>query len=272
MPVYRYGKSYPHDAGAPSVAVENISVQYNGHKALDGITFELVRGERVAVVGPNGAGKSTLFKVLAGVLAPQTGRVRLYGGEPSQHICVGYVPQRSQIDLTFPATVRDVVLMGRYGKIGLLRWPGRRDHRLVEECLQVVNMVHLAHRQIGELSGGQQQRVFVARALAQEAEIMLMDEPFTGLDVSSQEDIMHILDELTRRHVTVLVATHDLNQAASCFTRVMVLNHRLVAFGPPDEVFTSDLLREAYGDQLRLVETANGALALSNIGCCGGQQ
>ena len=99
-----------------------------------------------------------------------------------------------------------------------------------------------------------------------------MDEPFTGLDVSSQEDIMHILDELSRRHVTVLVATHDLNQAASCFTRVMVLNHRLVAFGPPDAVFTSDLLREAYGDQLRLVETANGTLALSNIGCCGGQQ
>jgi len=174
--------------------------------------------------------------------------------------------------MTFPVNVRDVVMMGRIGQMVLFRWPRRRDCQLVQECLDVVKATNLANRQIGELSGGQQQRIFIARALAQEAEIMLMDEPLTGLDVNSQEDILDILDELRRRNVTVLIATHDLNQAAKCFDRVMLLNRRLIGLGYPDEVFTSKLLKEAYGDQLRLVETTNGVMAFSDTACGGGEE
>ena len=261
-----------HDITVPSVAVIGVSVQYNGALALDQVSFALQTGERIAVVGPNGAGKSTLFKVIAGILRPNRGQVHLFGDVPERHICVAYVPQRSLVDVTFPVDVRDVVLMGRVGKLGLLRRPGRADLDLVRECLEFVGMASLAKRQIGELSGGQQQRVFIARALAQEAEIMLMDEPLTGLDANSQEDILHILDELRRRRVTVMIATHDLNQAARCFDRVMLLNHRLIGYGRPEDVFTPQLLAQAYGDQLRLVETAGGTIALNDTCCCGGEE
>lgn len=263
------GKRYVHDAQAPSVSVRGVTVQYDGARALDEVSFELVRGERVAVVGPNGAGKSTLFKVIAGVLQPTRGQVTLFGAEPQRHICVGYVPQRSQVDMSFPVNVRDVVTMGRTGRLGLLRWPTRRDHQLVQESLELVAMADLASRQIGELSGGQQQRVFIARALAQGAEIMLMDEPLTGLDVNSQEDILRILNELHRRGVTVLVATHDLNQAARCFDRVMLLNRRLIGLDYPDKVLNATLLWQAYGEQLRLVETKDGAMVFSDTACSG---
>jgi manganese/iron transport system ATP-binding protein len=234
------------------------------------VSFEVQKGERVAVIGPNGAGKSTLFKVLAGVLTPAAGRVSLYGGAPEEHICVGYVPQRSQVDLSFPASVSDVVMMGRAGRLGLFRWPGRRDRRMVRECLDLGEMGDLADRQIGELSGGQQQRVFIARALAQEAEIMLMDEPFSGLDANSQEGILAILNELQRRRVTVLVATHDLNQASTCFDRVMMLNHRLIGYGLAEEVFVDERLREAFGDQIRLVQADGRLIVIGEAGCCGG--
>jgi manganese/iron transport system ATP-binding protein len=263
------GKRYVHDVQAPSISAKGVTVQYDGTRALDEVSFELERGERVAVVGPNGAGKSTLFKVIAGVLQPTHGQVTLFGVEPQKHICVGYVPQRSQVDMSFPVNVRDVVMMGRIGQLGVLRWPTRRDRQLVQESLELVAMADLASRQIGELSGGQQQRVFIARALAQGAEIMLMDEPLTGLDVKSQEDILHILDELHRRKVTVLVATHDLNQAAHCFDRVMLLNRRLIGLDYPDKVFTSVLLWQAYGDQLRLVETKGGMMVFSDTACSG---
>jgi ABC-type Mn2+/Zn2+ transport system ATPase subunit len=262
-------ETFVHDTKAPSILAEGLTVLYDGTPALDDISFEVARGERIAVVGPNGAGKSTLFKVIAGVLRLSHGRVTLFGGEPEKHICVGYVPQRSQVDMSFPVTVRDVVMMGRAGRLGVLRWPARRDRQLVQESLELVAMADMASRQIGELSGGQQQRVFIGRALAQGAEIMLMDEPLTGLDINSQEDILHILDELRHREVTVLVATHDLNQAARCFDRVMLLNHRLVGFGYPDRVFTSVLLNQAYGDQLRLVETKGGVMVFSDTACSG---
>ena len=263
------GKRHVHDAQAPSVSVKGVTVQYDGTRALDEVSFELVRGERVAVVGPNGAGKSTLFKVIAGVLQPTHGQVTLFGAEPRKHICVGYVPQRSQVDMRFPVNVRDVVTMGRTGRLGLLRWPTRHDRQLVQESLEMVGMADLASRQIGELSGGQQQRVFIARALAQGAEIMLMDEPLTGLDVNSREDILHILNELHRRGVTVLVATHDLNQAARCFDRVMLLNRRLIGLDYPDKILNAALLWQAYGEQLRLVETKDGAMVFSDTACSG---
>jgi manganese/iron transport system ATP-binding protein len=263
-------KTDVHRDGAPSIVVTGVSVQYDGVHALEDITFQLRHGERVAVVGPNGAGKSTLFKVIAGVLRPTQGQVDLFGGQPQEHKCVAYVPQRSQVDNSFPVNVRDVVMMGRVGRLGMLHWPTRRDQQMVQECLEFVKATHLAQRQIGELSGGQQQRVFIAQALAQEAQIMLMDEPLTGLDANSQEDVLQTLNELRRREVTVMVATHDLNQAAQCFDRVILLNHRLVAFGYADEVFTSEFLRQAYGEQLRLVQMADGIMAFSDKSCHSG--
>jgi len=195
--------------------------------------------------------------------------VKVYGCGPGGHICIAYVPQRSQVDWTFPVNVTDVVMMGRIGKLGLLRWPGARDWGYVGQCLELVGMADLADRQIGELSGGQQQRVFIARALAQEAELMLMDEPLTGLDLTSQEDIFRILEELRRRHVTVMIATHDLNQAAERFDRLMLLNRRLLGLGQPDEVFTPERLMQAYGGHMRLIQTNDGLMVLSDT-CCEG--
>ncbi len=260
-----------HVADAPILELVNVSVRYNGRVALDDVSFRLTKGERVAVVGPNGAGKSTLFKVIAGVLEPASGEVRVAGHGPCGHICIAYVPQRSEVDWNFPVTVADVVLMGRIGKMGLLRHPSRQDRALVRRCLDIVGLSDLADRQIGELSGGQQQRMFIARALAQEAELLLMDEPLTGLDVASQESIFHILETLRSQRVTVMVATHDLNMAAARFDRVMLLNKRLFGFGAAAEVFAPGRLREAYGENLRFVETENGIMVLSDT-CCGGDR
>jgi ABC-type Mn2+/Zn2+ transport system ATPase subunit len=179
------------------------------------------------------------------------------------------VPQRSQVDWQFPVNVADVVMMGRVSRLGLFRWPSRKDWSLVNQALELVGMDHLAKRQIGELSGGQQQRVFIARALAQEAELMLMDEPLNGLDVKSQEGIFSILDRLQKRGVTVLVATHDLNLAAERFDRLMLLNQRILGFGLARDVFTPQLLNEAYSGSMRLIETVNGTMVISDS-CCGG--
>lgn len=265
------GRRPPHRPDQPILRVSHVSARYNGRSALEDVTFELVAGEQVAVVGPNGAGKSTLFKIIAGVLPPATGQVEVYGLGPGGHICIAYVPQRSQVDWTFPVTVVDVVMMGRVGKLGLFRRPGKADWEYVRQCLRVVEMEELAERQIGELSGGQQQRAFIARALAQEAELMLMDEPLTGLDVNSQEDIFRILGQLRDRGVTVMIATHDLDLAAGRFDRVMLLNRRLLGLGRPEEVFTPDNLLTAYGGHMRLIETDRGLMVLSDT-CCEGDR
>lgn len=254
------------------MTVRNLVVRYPGSSqtALEDISFELKAGERVAVVGPNGAGKSTLFKVIAGVLQPTAGNVRIYGQEPGRHVCIAYIPQRNQIDWTFPVTVSDVVMMGRISELGFLNRPKSEDWRYVHHCLDVVGIRDLANRQIGELSGGQQQRMFIARALAQEAELMLMDEPLSGLDVPAQEDIYRILDELRERGITVMVATHDLNQAAEYFDRVMLLNRRLLGFGRPAEVLSPDRLASAYDGHVQFVETADGMIILNDTCCSGG--
>lgn len=266
MPLIR--RRISHEEGSPIVELANVTVRYDGRKVLEGVSFRSVAGERLAVVGPNGAGKSTLFKVIAGVLPPTSGEVSVAGHWPGGHVCIAYVPQRSEVDWDFPVTLSDVVLMGRIGKIGLLRHAGRRDRQQVRECLEVVGLVDLADRQIAELSGGQQQRMFIARALAQEAELVLMDEPLRGLDLPAQESIFRILNELRQRQVTVMVATHDLNMAAERFDRVMLLNGRLLGVGRPGEVFTPDRLREAYGGHLRMVQTEDGVMVLSDT-CCG---
>ncbi|GAB4500537.1 MAG: metal ABC transporter ATP-binding protein [Anaerolineales bacterium] len=251
-----------HDHEQPILDVRHLSVRYNGHTALDRLTFHLHAGERVAVVGPNGAGKSTLFKAVAGSLPVSEGEIKIFGSQPSGHVCIGYVPQRNNVDWHFPVSVEDVVMMGRIAKIGLFGWPRPADRQRVQAALETVHLTPLAKRQIAQLSGGQQQRMFIARALAQESELMLMDEPLTGLDAPSQKDLLTLLDELKTQRVTILVATHDLQQAATHFERVMLLNRRIVAFGAPAEVLTSEHLANAYG---------GGALQLLGDTCCEGE-
>ncbi len=262
-------KPVAHQSNAAILEVTDLTVAYNGTRALDDVSFRLEAGERVAVVGPNGAGKSTLFKVIAGVLEPTEGEVRVAGCSPRGHICIAYVPQRTDVDWAFPVTVEDVVMMGRFAKLGLLRRPGREDRDLVRRCLETVDLTAFARRQISELSGGQQQRMFIARALAQEAQLMLMDEPLSGLDIPAQDRILEILDELRGSGVTVVVATHDLNQAADFFDRVLLLNHTLLGIGRPAEVFTAANLQHAYGGHLRLIKTPEGLMMVDDT-CCGG--
>lgn len=246
---------YPHthhELNKPILDVQNITVRYNGRVALEDVTFHLHAGERIAVVGPNGAGKSTLFKVVSGVLPPTSGEVNIFGSRPRSHVCIAYIPQRSQVDWDFPVSVADVVMMGRSAKLGMLNWPHKSDWEYVQRALEIVELSDLAQRQIGQLSGGQQQRMFIARALAQEAELMLMDEPLSGLDTPSQEGLLNLLDTLRDQNVTVMVATHDLDQAARHFDRIMLLNHRMIAFDLPQNVMHTDHLLQAYGGRLKI--------------------
>jgi manganese/iron transport system ATP-binding protein len=245
--------------------IEHVSVAYNGQPVLCDVTFHVPHGARVAVVGPNGAGKSTLFKVLVGLLPWHGGRILIHG-QPlgHHHDCVAYVPQREEVDWRFPLTVSDVVMMGRYGRLGWLKRPTKEDHEAVRRCLEQMRIADLAQRPIQELSGGQQQRVFLARALAQEPHILLMDEPFTAIDITTQETIMAVLDELRAQQVTVLISTHDLNLAAAHFDRVLLLNRRVIGYGTAQEVFTQKQLMEAFGGQLLIL--GEGAVVIDQ--CC----
>ena len=243
---------------APILQVNGLTVKYNGAPALEDVSFSIEAGERMAIVGPNGSGKSTLFKALAGLVRPVAGSVQTNGAK------IGYVPQRSEVDWRFPVTVHDVVMMGRIAQIGWLRWQRSGDREVVRRCLEQVGMTAFAGRQIGELSGGQQQRVFIARALAQNASILLMDEPFSGVDAATQEATLALLDDLQAQHVTALISTHDLNLAASRFEQVLLLNHHVVAYGRVAEVFTPQALGQAFSGQVLMLP--NG-LALVDE-CC----
>jgi ABC-type Mn2+/Zn2+ transport system ATPase subunit len=250
----------PHIPDFPTLELKDVSVSYRSIGvtfsgamtafAIEGISFRANEAEQIAIIGPNGAGKSTLLKVVAGTLKPDSGSVAMFGTAPDQHICIAYVPQRSLIDWSFPVTVSDVVMMGRIKKIGLFRHPGKRDHEIVNESLERVQADHLTNKHIGELSGGQQQRVFIARALALETDLLLLDEPLTGLDIPSYEALLNILDGLRPDGVTVLFATHDMSLAAERFDRVMLLNRRIIALGSPGEVLTQENLVTAYGGQI----------------------
>jgi len=255
------------ETGGSVVRISGVSVYYDGNLALDQVSFELNPGEQIAVVGPNGAGKSTLFKVIVGVLKPTEGKVDVFGSEPGGHICIAYLPQRNQVDWNFPVNVGDVIMMGRISKLGLLRQPRRGDWEIVRQALSEVGMQELITNQISELSGGQQQRMFIARALAQEAELMLMDEPLSSLDPQSQEDIFTILKKLRQRNVTIMVALHDLKTASERFDRVLLLNKHLIGFGKSDEILTAERLVEAYGGHMRLVPTPEGLMTLEDT-CC----
>ncbi len=249
--------------------VIHLSVRYNGRSALEDVTFCLSAGEQVAVVGPNGAGKTTLFKAIAGLLPPQSGEVRIYGTQPGSHVCIAYLPQRMQVDWHFPVSVADVVMMGRASRLGWLARPKKRDWEIVHTALETVGLEALARRPIDELSGGQQQRMFLARALAQEAELILLDEPMTGLDLPAQEEVLAAWNTLRQRGVTLLVATHDLEHAARYFDRVLLLNGRLIAFGSPAEVLRAEILVQAYGGRINL--TAEGQPFLIADTCCEGE-
>jgi ABC-type Mn2+/Zn2+ transport system ATPase subunit len=270
-----------HHPDAPTLELRDVSVAYaaagNGmgaahgtSYALEKVSFRVKQGEQVAVVGPNGAGKSTLFKLIAGTLRPTEGEVFMCGHAPDRHTCIAYVPQRSQIDVSFPVTVEDVVLMGRVGRMGLFHRARRSDRAAVQASLERVDAAHLAKKQIGELSGGQQQRVFIARTLAQEAELLLLDEPLSGLDVPSQQAIFEILACLRPDGVTVMLATHDLSLAAQRFDRVMLLNKRIVAFDRGPAVLSADNLLAAYGGHVHRVGEDEDLLLADS--CCGGQE
>ena len=261
----------PHHPDAPLLELENIAVNYETGRVLNQITFQLAKGTAVAVVGPNGAGKTTLFKVIAGIQDPDQGLVRVSGHEPGGHTCIAYVPQRSQVDWTFPATVADVVMMGRINKMGPLLWPQKEDWDAVQRSLDFVNLDEYANRQISEISGGQQQRMFIARALAQEAELMLLDEPLNGLDIPAQEKILEILNMLKGKNVAVMISMHDLRLAAEQFSQVMLLNNELLGLGSPEEVFTRERLLSAYRGHLHFVEGDFDTLAIGGE-CCDGEE
>jgi manganese/iron transport system ATP-binding protein len=248
--------------------LENVSAGYGGSLVLQNISFQVPHGSRVAVVGPNGAGKSTLFKALVGLLPVRSGSICIHCQPLGAHQdCVAYVPQREEVDWRFPVTVKDVVLMGRFGRAGWLRRPTAADQAVAARCLEQMGIAALAGHSIGELSGGQQQRVFLARALAQEPHILLMDEPFTGVDVTTQETTLALLDQLREAQVTVLVSTHDLDMAAQRFDTVLLLNHRLVAIGTPAEVFRAEHIRAAFGGQSL---TIDGVIVVDQ--CCSGEE
>ncbi len=258
--------SNAHSAHAPAVELRGVDAHYEQHLALDAVSVVIEPGLRVAVVGPNGAGKSTFFNLVSGLLAPSRGDVRVHGHAPGQHLCLAYVTQTSQLDWNFPVSVWDVAMMGRTGQLGLLRRPGAHDRQLVRASLERVGMLALAGRQVGELSGGQRQRLFIARALAQEADLLLLDEPFAGLDIPSQGQILQILDDLRGQGVTVLFATHDLELAAEKFDRILLLNHRCIAYGAPAEVLTQPNLSAAYGGHMQVLATADGAVVVGDSG------
>ncbi len=229
----------------PSISVEDITVERGGHVALTGITFDIGPGTLMGILGPNGAGKSTLFEAIAGLLPVAHGKLRLSGTERSG--ALAYVPQRDSINWRFPATVHDVVMMGRGNSMGWLRRPGRQDKKMVRECLDRVNLWEQRSSMVTQLSGGQRQRVFIARALAQEATILLMDEAFSGVDVAAQEDIVEVLQSLRDEGRIVIISTHDLTNIAERFDRILCINHHMCAFGPPEEAFTPEVLEELYG-------------------------
>ena len=248
-----------------AIHLDGVSVGYNGRPVLQDVTLDVTRGVRLAVLGPNGAGKSTLFKAIMGMLPLRRGHILIHGEPPRQRDThVAYVPQREDIDLRFPVTVRDVVMMGRYRRIGWLKRPRRADQQSVDRAMQQLDILHLAGRPIGDLSGGQLQRTFLARALAQEADILLLDEPFTGVDALTESALYALLDDLKARDITVLVATHDLDKARSHFDDLLLVNGTLVVYGCAEDVFQPEILRRVFGAQVTLMPTGDQVLAATD--------
>jgi manganese/zinc/iron transport system ATP- binding protein len=238
----------------PALETHDLTVAYQKRPVLYGVDLAVPPGRLVGIMGPNGAGKSTLIKAVMGIVPPVSGWVKIFGEPASRALRrVGYVPQRESVDWDFPVNVMDVVLMGRYGRLGLGRRPGARDREIARECLEKLGMLPFADRQIANLSGGQQQRVFLARALAQESDLYLMDEPFAGVDATTEAAIVTLLHELKSRGKTILVVHHDLTSARQYFDMLLLINMRVVAFGETADIFTDALLQKTYGGRLTIL-------------------
>lgn len=235
---------------APAVRVRDVTVHYGPVLALDGASLELARGTVCALIGMNGSGKSTLFKTIMGMVTPDRGRVEIAGGSPAgarRAGLVGYVPQSEEIDWAFPLSVREVVMTGRYGRLGPLRRPRARDHAAVDAALERVELTELRNRQIGQLSGGQRKRAFVARGIAQEASVLLLDEPFTGVDKRSEGTLTALLRELAAEGAGVLISTHDLHALPGLADEAVLLMRKVLAHGDIDEVIRPENLVRAFG-------------------------
>jgi len=243
-----------------AIEIEDLTVAYQQKPVLWDVDMQVPQGVLMAIVGPNGAGKTTLMRSILGLIKPAAGRIHIFGKPYSaQRRIVGYVPQRNSVDWDFPTTAIDVVLMGRYGHLGWFRRPRAHDLELAQACLDQVGMAEFANRQISQLSGGQQQRVFLARALVQEAEVYLMDEPFVGVDAMTEKAIINLLRGLRAAGKTVIVVHHDLQTLAEYFDWALLLNVRNVALGPVSEAVTGETLRLAYGGRAAFLAHAMGA-------------
>ena len=246
------------DSFSTSIWVNDVTVRYNnGHTAIHNMTFSLNSGTICALVGVNGSGKSTLFKSIMGLVKPQQGEIRLCDLPISQalkHNLVAYVPQSEEVDWQFPVSVYDVVMMGRYGYMNFLRIPKAIDKQKVQEAMQRVNIEHLAHRQIGELSGGQKKRVFLARALAQQSPIILLDEPFTGVDVKTENAIVDLLQQLREEGHLILVSTHNLGSVPDFCDQVVMINRTVIAAGKTEDTFNQHNLEIVFGGVLRHIK------------------
>jgi iron/zinc/copper transport system ATP-binding protein len=238
-----------------AVSVQNLHVSYHGNEAVRNVSFSLEAGNIVGIIGPNGAGKSTLLKALLNLIPLDKGQITIHG-KPirSCRNKIAYVPQRSNIDWDFPITVIDTVLIGTYPSLGLLKRPKKQEREWAYECLKKVGMEQFSHRQIGALSGGQQQRVFLARALAQQAQLFFLDEPFVGVDAASEETIVAILKELRNDGKTVIVVHHDLSKAKEYFDQLILLNKELIGYGAVEEIYSPDFISKAYTGQFSFLK------------------
>jgi ABC-type Mn2+/Zn2+ transport system ATPase subunit len=235
-------------ATIPALETQNLTLRYNGQPVLSDFSLAVPEGARVAVVGPNGAGKSTLFKGVVGLVPGITGTVLIHGQPRGRMLSrVAYVPQREEIDWSFPVTSLDVVLMGRYGHVGWLRRPKAADYAVARRLLAELGLGELERWPIGDLSGGQQQRLFLARALAQEPSLLLMDEPFAAVDEPTRAALLAMFAQLAAQRTTIIVSTHDLELAVEQFDHLLLVNRRLIAFGPAQQILTTEALIETFG-------------------------
>jgi ABC-type Mn2+/Zn2+ transport system ATPase subunit len=245
--------------------VRNLAAGYDGRAAIQDISFGVRPGQMVGVIGPNGAGKTTLFKAILGLLPVTSGEILLHEKDVRlQRPLLGYLPQLDSIQRTFPVTVADVVMMGRYPRIGWSRRPRPEDERAVRQALGRVELTEHADTQIGRLSGGQVQRALLARVLAQDPHLLLLDEPVSGVDPTTQHAIFAVLEALRDEGKTVVVATHDLNCVIERFDQVLCLNRTLVAYGPPADVFRDDILDRTYGHHLMIVTVGDRRVVVAD--------
>ncbi|MDQ0875512.1 manganese/zinc/iron transport system ATP- binding protein [Paenibacillus sp. V4I3] len=245
------------------LSIQNMTVAYHKKPVLEQVSLTIPEGKLIGIVGPNGAGKSTLIKAALGLIPSLSGEVKIYGKPyKEQRHLVGYVPQRESVDWDFPTNALDVVTMGRYGHLGWFRRPGNKEKQIAMSCLEKVGMADFADRQISQLSGGQQQRIFLARALAQDASLYFMDEPFVGVDAATEKAIITLLGELKKQGKTVLVVHHDLSTVKEYFDWVILLNVGLVDIGPTNEVFTKEKLQQTYGGKLAIWDREDAGMQI----------